>query len=103
MVDVAILGGRDITLPSGWDSRTLVSVLSGAKIDARAAPGEGATLTFYAVFGGVDVKVAQGARVSSGGFSLLGGRKIETSGGEGPEIKVRAFMFLGGLKVTDRE
>ena len=102
-MDVAILGGREITLPGGWERRTLVSILGGAEIDARATPGEGATLTFVSVFGGANMKVARGARVSVEGFSFLGGRKIDTSPGDGPEIKVRAYTFLGGLRVTDRE
>jgi hypothetical protein len=102
-MDVSILGGRDVTLPVGWQQRSFLSVLAGASIDARATPGEGAKLTFIAVFGGAEIRVQRGARVSLDGFSLLGGRKIETSPGDGPEITVRAFSFLGGLKITDRE
>jgi hypothetical protein len=102
-MDVAVLGGRQITLPTGWQRHTFVSILGGANVDARARPGEGATLTFVAVFGGSEVKVARGARVSPAGFSFLGGRKIETEPGDGPEIAVRAYTVFGGLSVTDRE
>jgi hypothetical protein len=102
-MDVSILGGRSVTLPAGWAQRTLVSVLGGMDVDARAIPGPGAALTFVAVFGGADIKVAKGARVSLGGFSLLGGRRVETTPGEGPEINVRAFTVFGGLTITDRE
>jgi hypothetical protein len=102
-VDVAILGGRKITLPSGWRRRTFVSLLGGAEIDARALPGEDAKLTIVTLLGGVHVKVPRGARVSVDGFSFLGGRRVETTPAEGPEIAVRAFTVLGGSHVTDQD
>jgi len=102
-MDLAILGGRKITLPSGWQRRTFVSILGGADIDARARPGEDAKLTIVTILGGANVKVPRGARVSVDGFSFLGGRKVETAPEDGPEIAVRAFTVLGGAQVTDED
>ena len=102
-MDLAILGGRKITLPSGWQRRTFVPILGGAEIDARARPGEDAKLTIVTLLGGVNVKVPQGARVAVDGVSVLGGRRVETTPAEGPEIAVRAFTVLGGSHVTDQD
>jgi hypothetical protein len=102
-MDVSILGGRRISLPSGWRRQTSVSLLGGSRIDAGATPGEDAKLTIVTILGGIHMKVPKGAKVSVGGFSLLGGRKVETTPGEGPEISVRAFSFLGGIHITDKE
>ena len=103
-LDVAILAGREITLPAGWTKQTLVSLLGGANVDARAAPGEGATLTFVGVLGGAKVVVPEGSRVTIGGFAFLGGRKVSVASSEqGPAIRVIAYSLLGGLEVTDRK
>jgi hypothetical protein len=100
--DVAILGGREITLPVGWTRQRLISVFGGADVDATAAPGAGAELTFVGVFGGASVRVPEGARVSIGGFALLGGRRVKVSSSEtGPAIKVNAYSLLGGLEIRD--
>ena len=102
-MDVSIIGGREITLPQGWQRQTLVLVVGGAEIDARAKPGQGATLTIVTIFGGVDLKVPAGAKISVAGFSLLGGRHVEITPGDGPEIAVRVFTVFGGVQITDKE
>jgi hypothetical protein len=102
-VDVAILSGRQSTLPEGWTKHTIVAVFGGAEIDARATPADGASLKFVGVFGGARVTVARGARVSLSGFSLLGGRKVDVeSSPDGPSIPVTAYTVLGGIEIRDR-
>ncbi len=101
-MDVAVFGGREVTLPAGWQQRKFVTVFGSVKVDARAAPGPNATLTFVSVLGGGELTVAPGTRVNVEGFSFLGGRKVETTPGDGPELTVRAYTVLGGLEVRAR-
>lgn len=102
--DVAVLGGRKVTLANGWTNQTLVAVLGGAQVDATAPPAPGATLRLVTILGGAEVFVPEGARVSVGGFSLLGGRHVDVdSRDDGPEIRVTAFSFFGGARITDRK
>ncbi len=102
-VDVAILSGRRTTLPEGWTKQTIVAVLGGADVDASAAPGEAAGITFVGIFGGAKITVARGARVSLAGFSFLGGRKVDVqSSPDGPSVRVVAYTVLGGLEIRDR-
>lgn len=101
--DVAVLGGRKVKLPSGWTNQTLVAILGGAQVDATAPPAPGAKLTLVTILGGAEVTVPEGARVSQGGFALLGGRHVDVnSRDDGPEIRVTAFSFFGGVKISDR-
>jgi hypothetical protein len=103
-IDVAVLGGRQIRLPDGWMKQTLVSIFGGAEVDARATPGEGAVLNFVGIFGGAKVVVPAGARVTTGGFAFLGGRRVNVaSSPEGPAIRIFSYTLLAGLEVTDRE
>jgi hypothetical protein len=98
--DVAIFGGRRITLPVGWTKQRLVAIFGGAHVDATAAPGEGAALRVVTILGGAEIVVPEGARVTIGGLALLGGRNVEVSSSEGgPEIRVTAYTVLGGLRV----
>ncbi len=100
--DLAVFGGRKIRLPDGWNKQTMISIIGGAKIDATAAPGEKASLTLVTLLGGAEVTVPGGARVTSGGFAFLGGRKIDvTSSPDGPEIRVHAYSILGGIDISD--
>jgi hypothetical protein len=101
--DVAVFGGRKITLPAGWTEQTLITAFGGASVDATASPGDGATLKIVTILGGAEVFVPEGARVSVGGIALLGGRHVEVPSREdGPEIRLTAYSILGGLKVSDR-
>lgn len=98
--DVAILGGRRITLPVGWTKQRLVAIFGGAHVDATAAPGDGAALVIVTILGGAEIVVPDGARVTVGGFALLGGRSVEVSSkDDGPEIRITAYTVLGGLRV----
>ena len=99
---VSILGDRRVALPAGWTKETIVSVLADAQIDASAGAGTGATVTFIALAGEAVIRVPPGSRVTGGGFSVLGDRKIDVSPGDGPEISVNAYTLFGDLHVTDR-
>jgi hypothetical protein len=101
--DVAVLGGREVKLASGWTNQTLVAILGGAHVDATPLPGPGAKLKLVTILGGAEVIVPAGARVSQGGFAFLGGRHVDVdSRDDGPEIGVTAFSFFGGVSITDR-
>jgi hypothetical protein len=99
---VAILGDRRATLSAGWTKETIVSVLGDTRIDASAGAGTGATVTFIAVAGDAVIRVPPGSRVTGGGFSLIGDRKIEVAPGDGPEIRVNVYTLFGDLVVSDR-
>jgi hypothetical protein len=100
--DLAVFGGRQIRLPEGWSKQTLISVVGGAKVDATAAPAADASLTLVTLLGGAEVVVPEGARVTSGGFAFLGGRRIDVaSRPDGPEIRVHAYSILGGINISD--
>jgi hypothetical protein len=100
--DIAILGGRKITLAAGWTKQGLVFVLGGGRVDATATPAPDATLNIVTILGGAEVSVPDGARVTVGGLGLLGGRNVDVRPrADGPEIRVKAFSFLGGVRITN--
>jgi hypothetical protein len=103
-MDIAIFSGRKARLADGWWKQTIVSILGGADVDARATPGQGARLTVVAVLGGVRVRVPAGARIKAGGFGFLGGRNVNVeSKPDGPQIRLRAFSVLGGIDVSEAQ
>ena len=100
-MQISLLGGRDLRLPAGWGSETSYTLIGGAKVDATAEPRPGAKLRVYTVIGGADVLVPKGARVRLKGGSLIGGRKLDVSHGDGPEITILACALLGGVRVHE--
>ena len=100
-MQISILGGRDLRLPTGWTSETSWTLIGGAKVDATADPAPGAKLRVYTVLGGADVVVPRGARVHLKGGSLIGGRRLEVSPGDGPELTVLACAVIGGARVRE--
>jgi hypothetical protein len=101
-VYVTIFGDRRGSLPAGWTKETIISFLGDARIDATAGAGPGAKLTMVTLAGNAVLPVPPGSRISGGGFSLFGDRKIEVTPGEGPEIRVNAYSIFGDLEVSDR-
>jgi hypothetical protein len=99
---VTFFGDRRGTLPSGWTKETIVALVGDARIDATAPAGPGATLTFLGLAGDAVVRVSPGSRVSGGGLSVFGDRKIEVSPGDGPEIRIDGFSLFGDVEVSDR-
>ncbi len=98
---VTMLGDRQATLSADWTRETIVSVLGDTRIDASAGAGTGAKVTFIALAGEAVIRVPPGSRVTGGGFSLFGDRKIDVSSNDGPEIRVDAYTLFGDLQVSD--
>jgi len=44
----------------------------------------------------------KGSRITTNGFSFLGGRKVDVEPGDGPAIRIDAWTFFGGIEVIDR-
>jgi hypothetical protein len=99
-VQFTLIGGRNLVLPEGWTSESSFTVFGGADIDATARAAEGATIRAFSVIGGVNVRVAKGARAKLVGGSLVGGRRVDVATGDGPEITVTACTLIGGARVT---
>jgi hypothetical protein len=99
---VTVFGDRRGTLPAGWTKETIVALVGDARIDATAPSGPGATLTFLGLAGDAVVRVRPGSRVTGGGLSVFGDRKIEVSPGDGPEIRIDGFSLFGDVEVSDR-
>jgi hypothetical protein len=96
-----LIGGRTLRLPSGWTSESTFTVLGEADVDATAEPGPDAVIRTFAVIGATKVRVPAGARVKLKGGNLLGGRTVEVTPGEGPELTVLACSLLGGVRISD--
>jgi hypothetical protein len=99
---VTLFGDRRGTLPAGWINETIVALVGDARIDATGPAGPGATMTFLGLAGDAVVRVPPGSRVTGGGLSVFGDRKIEVSAGDGPEIRIDGYSLFGDVKVSDR-
>jgi DUF1707 SHOCT-like domain len=86
----------------------IVAVLGGVTLDLGMAQPEASEslVTVVAVLGGVEIIAPAGVSIQLSGFSLLGGKSDERSGGPhlpgSPLVHVRCITFLGGVKVKDR-
>lgn len=72
---VTVLGDRQISLPPEWTNETFVTLVGDVRIDA-ATPALDATVTCVALVGDAVIEVPPGSKVTGGGFSLVGDRKI---------------------------
>jgi hypothetical protein len=99
---VSFFGDRRGTLPAGWVNETVVALLGDARIDASGATGAGARLTFIGLAGDAVVRVPPGSRVTGGGLSVFGDRKIEVTPGDGPEIRIDGYSLFGDVRVSDQ-
>lgn len=68
--------------------------------DARLDP-EGARIDATAVFGGVEILVPKGWRVTTSGTPIMGGIDNRTAGqtAEGPELRIDALTIFGGTDI----
>ena len=95
-----VFGSRAPALPQGWNSDTLISVLSSGKVDASAPPGDGAKLTIYSFLGSTTVLVPPGCRVQMSGGDVLGSHSVRIDPeADGPQIEIRAIPVLASIKV----
>lgn len=104
-MNLALFGGFEKQpFAPGWTKETVVALFGGGELDLRhAPPGEAARLTAVALFGGVEIIVAPGTRVSMSGASVLGGRSVKVQSGEGPEIAMKLIAVCGGIEVKDHD
>lgn len=106
---IAMFGGSKITERSEHFAHSDVSaVFGGATLDLREAHIDGrATVDALALFGGVDVLVPKGWRVTVGGLPIFGGYadKTDTDGPipqDAPELAVNATAIFGGVDVKNK-
>ena len=104
---VALFSGRDVTSHSSrFSGGTMTALFGGATLDlthATPAP-DGAFVEVTAAFGGVDVIVPAGWRVTMTGLPVFGGFENKTRHqGElpanAPRLDVRAVVLFGGAEV----
>jgi len=106
---VAMLGGTKIKDRSEHFTHANVSaIFGGATLDLREAHIDGeASVDALAMFGGVDVLVPKGWRVSVDGTPILGGCEDKTTGdgelpADAPVLNVHATAILGGVGVKNK-
>ena len=100
-MNVAVFGsfGRRVLAP-GWTHETAVSFFGSGDIDlARVEAGNDPRITAVGIFGGIDIIVDEGSRVTMSGFSLFGSRKTEIVAGAGPSLHISAIAIFGSIKV----
>jgi hypothetical protein len=84
---------------------TSVSVFGGCHIDLREAEiaGDGITIVRFALIGGTHVIARDGVAVHLDGFSVFGGRRLDSHADPGPPgaplVRLRVFSLVGGVKV----
>jgi hypothetical protein len=105
---VALLGASESRNRSQHFQHANVSaVFGGATLDMRDAhPDPGASVDALAVFGGVDVIVPEGWRVSLSGLPIFGGYEDKTHRNgdlamDAPVLKVGATAIFGGVTVKN--
>ncbi len=97
---IHFVGGRKTVLPAQWTEEISISVMSGARIDATAAPGAGAKLTIVSVLSGTTVLVPPGAQIRLTGGDVLGSHSLKVEPGVGgPAIEIQAVPVLGSIKI----
>lgn len=105
---VAVLGGSaSRSRAEHFHHANLSAVFGGATLDLRDAHLEpGATVDALALFGGADVLVPPGTRVSLSGLPIFGGYDDKTRGDgelppDAPELRVSATAIFGGVTVKN--
>ena len=68
----------------------------------RPRPGPGAALTVTGLFSETKVRVPIRARVTDGGVSLFGDRKVEVAPRDGGGIRIKAYGAFCDLEVVEQ-
>lgn len=104
---IAIFGGSTVQDRSDHFRHADVSaVFGGATLDLRQAHlDDGASVDAFAMFGGVDVLVPQGWRITLTGLPIFGGYEDKTTGDgalppDAPILTVNATAMFGGVSVA---
>lgn len=102
-MNLALFGGFDRRpLGPGWKKETFVAIFGGGEVDLTDSPPDGeGSLKAVSVLGGMTLIVPAGTRISMSGASILGGRTVNVSEGDGPVIRLRAIAVLGGVEVRE--
>ncbi|MFE2752294.1 hypothetical protein ACFXGA_09860 [Actinosynnema sp. NPDC059335] len=106
---VALFGGTKVRNRAEHLTRTSVSaVFGGATLDLRDAHVDHeADVDAFALFGGVEVLVPRGWRVSLGGLPIFGGyddntdREAAALAPDAPVLRVNATALFGGVDVRN--
>jgi hypothetical protein len=105
-IDVSIVGGRKLAGRWRPAKRMIsVSVVGGRHIDLREAEiaEDGITILRFALVGGTHVIAREGVAVQLDGFSVFGGRRVDSQADPGPSgaplVRVRVMSLVGGVKV----
>lgn len=105
---VAVFGGTKIKVgPERFVDEEVTAIFGGITLDLREAHiDEVASVTAFAMFGGVQILVPTGWRVSIGGIAIFGGYDDRTTGGhaalppDAPVLKVNVTAVFGGVAVS---
>lgn len=102
-MNVAFFGSfSDQPLPANWRRETAVALLGGGEFDlAQAEPGPDARLRAIAVFGSIKIRVPPGSRISMGGTSIFGSRKVQVTQRDGPALHVGGLALFGSVNVEE--
>lgn len=107
----AMFGGQDIaSRADAFTGGSLTALFGGVSLDLRQAQldPEGASVETFAAFGGIDVIVPRGWRVSISGMPLFGAfednldRSAETPP-DAPKLTVTGIVLFGGIEVTHKK
>jgi len=105
---VVVFGGTKVKDRSEHLTHADVSaIFGGATLDLREAHVDTeATVDAFALFGGVEVLVPKGWRVSVGGLPIMGGYEDKTTGNgslpdDAPVLTVNATAIFGGVDVAN--
>jgi branched-subunit amino acid ABC-type transport system permease component len=105
---VALLGGSSTkSRAAHFRHADVFALFGGATLDLRDAHLDpGASVEALAVFGGVDVIVPEGWRVTVSGLPIFGGYEDKTRGNgdlppDAPELRVSATAVFGAVNVKN--
>lgn len=87
-----------------FEGGTIGAIFGGAEVDLRQASlAPGASMDVFTAFGGVEITVPRGWRVTIKGFPLFGGFENATSreglAADAPGLEIDATVLFGGLEV----
>jgi predicted membrane protein len=104
-VSVVIVGDvNEGGLAPEWTNERVIVGVGDVNLDlGKRPPGPDATLSIFRLVGDVKVTVPRGARVTVGGFTLLGDRRVEAGGESGPLVQLKVSGLIGDVEVRESE
>lgn len=107
VVASGIFGGPTLANASqAFRGASLTAVFGGVSLDLRQArpAADGARITATAVFGGIDILVPRGWRITIKGTPIFGGVEDKTEHpaglpGDAPVLQIDGFVIFGGIEV----